>query len=130
MSWRKRSKKIIILIGGSPPHPEDAAALADVIRRFHRDGGYVSSIDVTDRLHLRFSQWMWRSLHGKKPFEPSPKPEHYNEVTGVYGELAKDGGGDLLQLADDKQLIRDVLVLTFGSRWKVEMAKYVKELDS
>jgi len=34
----------------------------------------------------------------------------------------------MVQLADDKKLIRDVLVLTFGSRWKVEMAKYVKEL--
>lgn len=130
LSWRKKSKKIIILIGGSPPHPEDSPVLEDVIRRFRQQGGNVSAIDVTDSLHLRFSQWMWRSLHGKKPFEPSPKPEHYNEVTRVYGELAKDGGGDLVQLSDDKQLIRDVLILTFGKRWKVEMAQYLGELNS
>ena len=47
----------------------------------------------------------------------------------MYGELAKDGGGELVQLDDDKTLIRDVLVLTFGSRWKVEMAKHLDELS-
>jgi len=130
LNWRQRSKKIIILIGGSPPHPEDVEVLADLVERFHRDGGFVSAIDVTDSLHLRFSQWMWRSMHGDKPFEPAPKPAHYADVARVYGDLARSGGGELLQLADDKQLIRDVLLLTFGQRWKVEMAQYLKDLDS
>jgi hypothetical protein len=34
-----------------------------------------------------------------------------------------------VRLADDKKLIRDVVVLTFGSRWKIEMAKYLQELS-
>ena len=50
-------------------------------------------------------------------------------MTDIYGDLAKDGGGELVELADDKKLIRDVLVLTFGSRWKTEMAKHLKELS-
>jgi hypothetical protein len=129
LKWRKRSKKIIIVIGGSPPHPEDLDLLEDVVRDFHDDGGYVSAIDVTDGLHTRFTRWMWRSLHGTKPFEPSPKPEYYREVSKIYAELAVAGGGELLVLADDKQLIRDVLILTFGKRWKVELSKYVKELS-
>ena len=43
-------------------------------------------------------------------------------MTAIYGDLAKDGGGDLVQLADDKTLIRDVLVLTSAragrKRWR------------
>jgi hypothetical protein len=129
LSWRKKSKKIIILIGGSPPHPEDVADLERLIKKFRDDGGSLSTIDVTDHLHLSFNRELWHSLYGNKPFVPPPKPEFYQQVTASYGELAKDGGGELVQLADDKKLIRDVLVLTFGSRWKVEMAKHLKELS-
>ena len=96
---------------------------------FRRDGGTLSTIDVTDHLHLSFNRELWKSLHGNKPFEAPPKPAFYQQVTGVYGDLAKDGGGDLVQLDDDKKLIRDVLILTFGSRWKVEMAEHLKDLS-
>jgi hypothetical protein len=129
LTWRKKSKKIIILIGGSPPHPEDVDALAALIRNFRKDGGTLSTIDVTDHLHLSFNRELWHSLHGNAPFVAPPKPEFYTHVTDIYGGLAKDGGGELVELADDKKLIRDVLVLTFGSRWKTEMAKHLKELS-
>lgn len=129
LSWRKKSKKIIILIGGSPPHPEDVGDLERLIARFRADGGTLSTIDVTDHLHLSFNRELWHSLYGNKPFVPPPKPEFYQQVTAVYATLAKNGGGELVQLADDKKLVRDVLVLTFGSRWKVEMAKHLKELS-
>ena len=129
LSWRKKSKKIIVLIGGSPPHPEDVKPLEGLVSEFRRDGGTLSTIDVTDHLHLSFNRELWKSLHGNKPFEAPPKPAFYQQVTGVYGDLAKDGGGDLVQLDDDKKLIRDVLILTFGSRWKVEMAEHLKDLS-
>jgi hypothetical protein len=129
LSWRKKSKKIIILIGGSPPHAEDMPALVELIREFRQQGGSLSTIDVTDHLHLAFNKQLWRSLHGNKPFEAPPKPQFHQQVTAVYGALARDGGGDLVQLADDKALIRDVLILTFGTRWKTEMAPYMKELS-
>jgi hypothetical protein len=72
---------------------------------------------------------LWRSLHGDKPFVKGEKPDFYEQVTDTYGGLAKTGGGELIQLTDDKKLIRDVLILTFGSRWKIEMAKHLKELS-
>src|SRR5215470_13430845 len=127
LSWRKKSKKIIILIGGSPPHPEDVKPLEELVRKFRQDNGSLSTIDVTDHLHLSFNRELWHSLYGNKPFVAPPKPEFYKQVTDVYGDLAKDGGGELIELADDKKLIRDVLVLTFGSRWKTEMAQHLKE---
>jgi hypothetical protein len=129
LTWRKKSRKIIILVGGSPPHPEDLEETRELVATFRKDGGYLSAIDVTERLHVEFNKTLWRSLHGDKPFVKGEKPDFYEQVTGTYGDLAKTGGGELIQLTDDKKLIRDVLILTFGSRWKIEMAKHLKELS-
>jgi hypothetical protein len=129
LTWRKKSKKIIILVGGSPPHPEDVEATRDVVRKFRQSGGYLSAIDVTEYLHLEFNKALWRSLYPDKPFVAPEKPDFYRQVSEAYGTLAKDGGGELVQLAEEKKLIKDVIVLTFGSRWKIEMAKFLKELS-
>ena len=88
-----------------------------------------SAIDVTEYLHIEFNKALWRSLYGDKPFVPPEKPDFYRQVSQVYGDLSKDGGGELVQLAEEKKLIKDVIVLTFGSRWKIEMAKYLQELS-
>jgi hypothetical protein len=129
LTWRKKSKKIVILVGSSPPHPEDVQPTMDLVRKFRAEGGNLSAIDLTRQMHREFSQALWRSLYGDKPFEEGEMPEFYNQVKQIYSDLADEGGGELVQLADDKKLIRDVLVLTFGTRWKIEMAKYVKELS-
>ena len=83
LSWRKKSKKIIILIGGSPPHPEDVDSRSStlVAQVPPATAASLSTIDVTDHLHLTFNRELWHSLHGNKPFEPPPKPEFYKQVT-------------------------------------------------
>lgn len=129
LKWRKNSKKVIILVGGSPPHPWDVGDVHQVVRDFRKEGGFVSTIDVTQRAHDMFDQQMWRSLHGKKPYEASPMPEFYKDVAKSYGEIAKLGSGELIILGQDKLLVRSILELTFGSRWKTEMAKFLKELS-
>ena len=129
LKWRKQSKKIIILVGGSPPHPWDVDAVRDIVRNFRKDGGYISTIDVTKKQHDEFDRQLWRSLHGQEPYKPSPMPAFYAQVSQSFGEIAKDGGGELISIDADRALIRSVLELTFGSRWKVEMAKYLKEVS-
>jgi len=100
-----------------------------IVRDFRKQGGYISTIDVTKRQHDEFDRALWRSLHGKDPYQPSPLPEFYKEVERSFGEIARDGGGELISLDQDKALMREVLELTFGARWKIEMAKYLKELS-
>jgi putative intracellular protease/amidase len=129
LQWRKKSKKIIVLVGGSPPHPWEVERVYDLVRDFRRQGGYVSTVDVTQRLHEEFDRFMWRSLHGSEPYQPSPMPEHYRETARVFQEIARLGGGELVAVDQEKKLIREVLVLTFGSRWKLEMAEYLRELS-
>ncbi len=129
LKWRKQSKRIIVLVGGSPPHPWDTDDVRDIVRNFRKQNGHISTIDVTKRQHDEFDRQLWRSLHGREPYKPSPMPEFYAEVTRSFGEIAKDGGGELISLDQDRAVIRSVLELTFGSRWKVEMAKFLKELS-
>ena len=129
LKWRKQSKKIIILVGGSPPHQWDVDAVHDIVRAFRKDGGYISTIDVTKQQHDEFDRQLWRSLHGKAPYQPKPMPAFYADVSRSFGAIAKDGGGELISLDADRALIRSVFELTFGSRWKVEMAKYLKEIS-
>lgn len=129
LKWRKNSKKVIILVGGSPPHPWEMDDVMDIARNFRKQGGYISAIDVTVRQHEMFDKTMWRSLHGSQPYQPAPMPEFYKEVSKVYGEIAKNGDGELLQLGENKTLVREIFELTFGSRWKTELAKYMKELS-
>ncbi|MFQ5667294.1 MAG: vWA domain-containing protein [Candidatus Binatia bacterium] len=129
LKWRKHSKRIIILVGGSPPHPWDADDVRTMVRAFRKRGGYISTIDVTERQHAEFDRHLWHSLHGKAPYKPSPLPDFYKEVARTFGEIARDGGGELISLDANTALVREVLQLTFGSRWKIEMAKYMKELS-
>ena len=56
-------------------------------------------------------------------------PEFYKETARSFGDIAHQCGGELISLDENKVLVREVLELTFGSRWKIEMAKYLKELS-
>ena len=129
LKWRKQAKRMIILVGGSPPHQVDEPAVRRIVRDFREAGGHVSAIDVTHRMHDEFDRNLWKSLHGKEPYQASPLPDFYLETSRSFTDISKDGGGELVVLDQDKALMRSILELTFGSRWKTEMAKYLNELS-
>ena len=62
-------------------------------------------------------------------FNPSPMPAFYSEVSDTYRVVTSQGGGELMALGEDKSLLRQVMILTFGTRWRVEMAKYMGKLE-
>lgn len=128
LNWRKKSKKVIVVVADAPPHPWDFEDVKRLVREFRQQGGFFSAIDVTVPSHELFDRQMWRSLQGSKPYEPSPLPEYYKQVAVQFGELTKIGGGELVQLKDRKALVRNIAELTFGSRWKTELAPHLKEL--
>lgn len=129
LSWRKRSKRAIILVGGSPPHKWELEEVVGLAEEFRGDRGRLSAIDVTHQMHTLFDLQMWRAIHGMKQYQPAPMPEFYKDTERDFREIAKAGGGELVRLGEDKKLIRSIMELAFGSRWKVEMAKFLKELS-
>jgi hypothetical protein len=129
LSWRKRSRRVLILVGGSPPHQWELDEVVGMAQEFHGDRGHLSAIDVTHQMHMLFDLQMWRAIHGMQEYKPSPMPEFYKDTERDFRQIAKAGGGDLVRLDEEKKLIRSIMELTFGSRWKVEMARYLKELS-
>ncbi len=123
MSWRPDAKKIMILVGSSPPHAEEREAIDRLAARFVAMGGTISTIDVTERLHEEHERRMHRWLWNKEPDDISPLPDFYLEVRQSYDAIASAGGGEMLTLGSNDQLIRHLLTLTFGTEWRQEVAR-------
>ena len=129
LSWRKTSRRIMIIIGSSPPHAETMPALLKLVRDFKEQNGAIGAIDVTKRLHDEYERADWVAHGSQGTFTPTPMPAFYKEVSDSYSVITGQGGGELAQLGEDKSLLRQVMILTFGTRWRVEMAKYMGKLQ-
>ncbi len=130
LSWGKRSRRIIILIGGSPPHKAELPELLRLVREFREQHkGVLGAIDVTKRLHIEYERSDWVAHGSEGKFVPSETPAFYRETTDAYAAIANQGGGDLLALGEEKALLRQVATLTFGVRWRTELARYLNRLQ-
>lgn len=127
LTWRKSARRIIILVGGTPPHKEDMQDLMTLVREFRKDNGAVGAVDVTKRLHEEYDREAWVAQGSKGTFQVTPMPGFYKETTDVYGQITQQGGGELLTLGQEKALLQQVMALTFGTRWRTEMARAVKQ---
>lgn len=129
LKWRKSARRIIILVGGTPPHKEDMQDLMTLVREFRKDNGAVGAVDVTKRLHEEYDREAWVAKGSQGTFEVSPMPGFYKETTDVYAQITGQGGGEVLSLGQEKALLQQVMALTFGTRWRTEMARAVKQLQ-
>jgi hypothetical protein len=127
LSWRKRSKRVIIIVGSSPPHKEDIAAIDALADEFHKLGGVVSTIDVTRRMHEEYQREMNKWLYGSDKKGSEKMPEFYKEVQAAYSRIAKRGGGELAMLGSESALTQQILTFAFGTKWKNEVARYAEE---
>jgi Mg-chelatase subunit ChlD len=118
LNWRQHSKKVIILVGSSPPHKEDMPAVRKLVEAFHARGGIVSTIDITQRLHHEFYRMVYKSIHGTEPTSDPPMPAFYGEVRAAYADIARHGGGEMAGVKWDQELTEQILVFAFGSRWR------------
>lgn len=129
LSWRKTSRRIMIIIGSSPPHAETMPAILKIVRDLKEKNGAIAAIDVTKRLHDEYERADWVSHGSVGTFTPTPMPAFYKEVSDTYSVITGQGGGELAALGEDKSLLRQVMILTFGTRWRVEMAKFMGKLQ-
>jgi hypothetical protein len=127
LTWRKKSKRIIILVPGSPPHPETVAKIQNLAAGFHAQGGFISVVDLAEKMHEDFYRKIRRHRQARSMLPPLPA--FYRGMQDTLASIAGAGGGEFIPLTEHKALIRQVIVLTFGTRWKVEMAKYLRDLE-
>ncbi len=131
LSWRKKSKRIIILVPGSPPHPETISNVLHLAQSFQAQGGALSVVDLAEKMHEDFERALWRHSAAlmNVEFQPTPLPAFYQEFRNTMASIAQAGGGDFIPLTQDKALTKEIIVMTFGSRWQTEMAKYLRDLE-
>ena len=94
LKWRADAKKVIIIVGSSPPHEKDLAGAAAADRT---SGGprtvVVDAIDVSWPLHVEHERKLHRWLYGEELKEPSPLPEFYKELQASFTRHREAGRG-------------------------------------
>ena len=125
MDWKPYARKVIVLIGDSPPEQEDFAPLLTLIRDFRRNNGTLSGIDVQQEEHERYEREFWIKVHR---FEPTPKdigplPQFAKQAQAAYKVLASTGGGSIRSLSHDADVNHQVMILVFGDKWQDEVGR-------
>src|SRR5579863_6623051 len=63
MGWRPYARKVIVLVGDTPPFDEDNEPVMQEVRQFHEENGAFNTVDVTVEEHERFVD-DWAASHG------------------------------------------------------------------
>jgi hypothetical protein len=128
LKWRNDSKKVIIVIGSSPPHPEDLPALKQLVAEWRGKGGVISTVDVSWPLHAEYERKIHRWLYGEELKEVPPLPDFYQELRDSFTEIARQGGGEMIAMQENENapLVRHLLVLTFGPQWQKDVGRIAR----
>jgi von Willebrand factor type A domain len=126
MDWKPYARKVIVLIGDSPPEPEDFAPLLAMLRDFRRNNGTLSGVDVQQEEHERYQRAFWMRVHGTlpTPAEIGPLPEFAKQAQAAYKVLAASGGGSVRSLSHDADVNHQVMILVFGDKWQDEVSRF------
>jgi hypothetical protein len=111
LNWNAKSKKIILLIGDTPPHPKDMEKTIRLIENFRKKmGGVVSTLDT--------------STHGSVRAASSDQ----KKVLDEFKLFADVGGGESSRLVDEEKVIKQMVLLAFGTRWEECLDEFLKNL--
>jgi hypothetical protein len=115
LNWGGKSKKIILLIGDAPPHKRDLPKARKLIKKFRKKmHGAVAALDTS-----------------RQSIQPPAGTDSFAEEQQVMDEFrvfAELGGGESARLIDEEKVIRQMVVLVFGTRWEVCLDEFLKNL--
>jgi hypothetical protein len=126
MDWKPYARKVIVLIGDSPPEKEDFAPLLALLRDFRRKNGTLSGVDVQQEEHERYERALWIRVHRQEPTleEIGPLPEFAKQAQAAYKVLAVAGGGSIRSLSHDADVNHQAMILVFGDKWQDEVSRF------
>jgi hypothetical protein len=131
MGWKPGTRKVIVLVGDTPPFNEDYEPVLEEIRRFRAENGAFNTVDVTREEHERFII-EWYAAQGIKPPPGATAnlPGFYAETQAAYQAMAAAGGGVWKSLTKDQHINQQVLILAFGEQWQTEVSAFGRNLTS
>ncbi len=127
MDWKPYAKKVIVLVGDSPPKPGKFASVMQLAAEFRSRDGTLNAVDVSAQEHERFELAFYIKVHNRPPPAVSPLPAFYQQTRDAYVAISRAGGGEMRSLAGDDRVSREVLMLAFGSKWRSEIAPYARK---
>ena len=130
MDWKPYAKKVIVLVGDSPPKKEDFQPLIAEIHSFKSNNGTFNTVDVAAEEHERFEREFWLKVHREEPPKISPLPEFYQQTRAAFKVLANAGGGAMRSLTKDSHINQQVLVLAFGEQWQGQVAAFGRGIST
>ncbi len=109
--WKTYAKKIILVIGDAPPHQEDMPKVKKLIEKFRNEmNGMVATLDTS-----------------RAEFIPVGGTVE-QKVMDEFKLIAETGGGESARLMDEERVIRQMVVLVFGTRWEIFLDEFMKNL--
>jgi hypothetical protein len=128
LKWRNDAKKVIIIVGSSPPHEQDLPALKQLIAEWRGKSGVISTVDVSWPLHVEYERKIHRWLYGEELKEVPPLPDFYKELRDTFTDIARQGGGEMIamQETENSPIVRHLLVLTFGPQWQKDVGRIAR----
>ena len=130
MDWKPYAKKVIVLVGDSPPKKDDFQPLIAQIHGFKSNNGTFNTVDVAAEEHERFEREFWLKVHREEPPKISPLPEFYQQTRAAFKVLANAGGGAMRSLTKDSHINQQVLVLAFGEQWQSQVAAFGRGIST
>ncbi len=130
MDWKPYAKKVIVLVGDSPPKKDDFQPLIAEIHQFKANNGTFNTVDVAAEEHERFEREFWLKVHREEPPKISPLPEFYQQTRAAFKVLANAGGGAMRSLSKDSHINQQVLVLAFGEQWQGQVAAFGRGISA
>ena len=73
--------------------------------------------------------WKQTAHLTKVAFKVSPLPGFYREFRDTMASISQAGGGEFIPLTEEKKLTKQIIILTFGTRWKTEMERFLRDLS-
>ena len=111
LEWREHAKKIILVIGDAPPHQEDMPTVKKLIGKFTaKMNGMVAALDTSRLAFIPVGDKVQQ------------------DVLDEFKLIAELGGGESARLIDEEKVIRQMVVLVFGTRWEVFLDEFMKNL--
>jgi hypothetical protein len=109
--WTRDTKKVIVIIGDAPPHPEEMEQAMALASAFREQGGSVTTVDVSFDANPEIAA----ARLGKRVDELVTVGSR--ELLPEFRQVARAGGGDASSLEGDTLVVRQLAVLIFGKRW-------------
>ncbi|MGD0074959.1 MAG: vWA domain-containing protein [Candidatus Binataceae bacterium] len=129
MDYKPYAKKVIVLVGDSPPDKKDFDPLMELIRQFRANNGTFNTVDVTAEEHERFERDFWLRVHNQEPPSISPLPAFYQQTRQAFKVMSTTGGGAMRSLSKDVHINQQVLILAFGEQWQNQVSAFARGIN-